>query len=1143
MSIGCFFKRALCLLLIPVILLPFFEITVYAENATARGFDFSYAESDLSVTLAPSELLSLLYPSETVSEAEKSYVDAYFGSALIYTEYARSSDIRVEVSGDTLTVTAVEKSYTAANGATVTWRPVGCTYAAQYGELIKTADGYTCTLTLTDSELVTVEYTCSLELSADDVYALANFAYGELELSKQAQAENSTALNGYLSEVTAYKEYLDKLTQYENELDSYNEYLEKKRIYDERLEEYNAYLAAMAKYQAELDAYNKYLTEYAEYLDKKEKYEKAYAENKEQIDEYRKYLAGLQKIRSSMYAIEAMFVTPTNGVRALFDALQNDELVAMIEKHQGKLVTYYGVEKSDITEMRAASDRLNELLIAYSDARDTSEEAAFAYYKANYAEISESFSYLYEKLLTIITPTIYTHVCALVDLEYRSDPEFAEYRKWRIKNILCHIYLIARCLDDSVSADDTWSFYLEDGSAHVYNFADLLSQNVIISDSNCACPDGLEWQSFDIPDGGLPEIPVKPTELQKPAVPATVAKPTAPAVVTAPSARPTEVTAPVQPVIENYELIQRITDSGLEALSERALPESLSISLTSRVSRPFSSSGAALQAYFSYDGSLIKTGTEPEQPPIRPSTAQYGYTFSGWLSTTSYGDTLAYPTYTHTLREYTVTFKYSASDTEPLCELTCAYGELPVCNTVPYKAPTETETYSFGGWYPAVKPTSGDVTYVAQFTSSERKYTVSWDRGVFGEITRECSYAEEPTFPTVRDVQYKGGTKYIFTGWDKPQAPITSDTTYTALFDTVQLVSLDAESTEALSTYETDAAYVVTTNATHVDISALLSHASDDGREIIFVSEHFTLRLTSTAVASLNRSQTVYLNILGSDSGTGYKFTSASGTTVRPNGNIYMTLAHTFNSSDNVFILSSLDNRYFSELSCTLGNGQATFEASPSRLYTVQRYYTLTLEHNEGGAVFADRVLYKAGDSIELTVMPNAEFIVSSVAVTYASGDTETPNSLKGLSMPQCDMTVTVEFAVKKYAISFVVDGNVIATEHYALGETIAPPELELTFEKDGFLYTFIGWSEQPSVVTGDATFTAKYYCVRLELLDGEEAPSAIKTVITKQLIPIFCVLALIAAATASAIVLLVKYQKKKKRTAHGDGKGENGNG
>lgn len=86
------------------------------------------------------------------------------------------------------------------------------------------------------------------------------------------------------------------------------------------------------------------------------------------------------------------------------------------------------------------------------------------------------------------------------------------------------------------------------------------------------------------------------------------------------------------------------------------------------------------------------------------------------------------------------------------------------------------------------------------------------------------------------------------------------------------------------------------------------------------------------------------------------------------------------------------------------------------------------------------------------TVMPEASPTKEGYTFT---GWSEIPET-----MPANDVTVTGSFIVNKYQVTYIIDGEVFATDYVEYGKDIVPPIVE---EKDGF--TFSGWADVPETM------------------------------------------------------------------------------
>lgn len=1115
-------QNALCAFIAAILF--FSPLCIYAEGVDTENtfnVDFSNAESEFNITVTPSELMKKLYGDDGIEQSEADYLDAYYRYAFVYSPNVSAESIRIELNGDgTFTVSASSESYTAANGETVTWTPCKVSYGDVLDKEIP------CTFEFTEADAVSVKYKCTVELPSEYVEDISNFAHDDAELGAQIRAKHAEALSQYLEGIKEYERYLDELTRYNNALLEYGEYTKKLEAYNESLTKYNAYLAALSSYTQAMAAYRKYLADYDEYLSAKAAYEQAYRENQAEYEKYILYIENLSKIRASTAYIESLFTLPSNGnVGCLFDALQNKELIAMIEKYDSVLVATYRVKQSDIDSMCTVSDELNELLHGYSEARAVSEEEAFAYYKKNYSSITQKFNFLYDKLTTILTPTIYNHMCAWVELEYKDDTSMASYKKWRIRNVLCHIYLICRGLDDSTTAESTWSFYAENGTPYTYNFSDLLSQNIILADTNSADPSDIEWWSGEVPAQGLPKAPTMPAEVTEPVAPMEVNKPVQPTEVKAPGEPPTEVKAPeTRPAIENYDTVIRTQNYfGSDIPPSRECTGSRTVDFECTVERAVSADGTPLTVYYSYDGKTISTGESAPPSPSRPDTEEYTYTFKEWRSCTSFGDTLLYPIYTAKKREYAV--RFLNSDGDVLYERQYEYGETPEYKgETPQKASTAELTYTFDGWYPPPSAIKSDTDFTAQFYESQRLYKITWN--IRGDVTeRYLPYGSAVTMPSVKQVEYIGGTCYTFTGWDSDGQTVTGDMQYTARFEEKILASVAIPDGNGLTVYDAGDTLVLTTAAQSTEISGLLAYAKGNGKQITLQAKDFTLKLDREAVSSLCTYGAKSFVTLVSEQGVGYSFTNILGNEVHFMGTAYMELLYSSDDFSGVFIAVNGTGT----LSCIPNGKYAEFVSNAAEYYRTDRRRSLEIKATENGAVFAEGSLYRVGDEVLFSTLPNTEYTVSKITLTDSAGNVADITGQTSFIMPDSDISLCVEFVPKLYTVTFLF-ADESYTEQYALGATVIPPKISLSFEKDGFIYSFIGWSEPVTIVTGDMTFTAKYFSVKAEYAEPADTQPALDKVIKTQLIPAAAVLAAAVTLTAAIPITAIAVKKHKTR-------------
>ncbi|MBE6638661.1 MAG: CHAP domain-containing protein [Ruminococcaceae bacterium] len=201
----------------------------------------------------------------------------------------------------------------------------------------------------------------------------------------------------------------------------------------------------------------------------------------------------------------------------------------------------------------------------------------------------------------------------------------------------------------------------------------------------------------------------------------------------------------------------------------------------------------------------VAAGSVPAVPAglstIKPSDAQYEYTFAGWKCNGVVYKTLPAITgnctfvaeYTKSVRMYSVTFEVSGVK----YTLSVAAGTVPTlpAELVTAKPSDAMYHYTFIGWkcagktYTTLPAVTGDSTFVAEYTKTLRSYNVTFEsNGVTKTV--KVTAGTVPALPagisTVKpsDVMYD----YTFIGWNrngtsyKTLPTITSDSTFVAEF-------------------------------------------------------------------------------------------------------------------------------------------------------------------------------------------------------------------------------------------------------------------------------------------------------------------------------------------------------------------------
>ncbi|MBO4962199.1 MAG: InlB B-repeat-containing protein [Clostridia bacterium] len=127
-----------------------------------------------------------------------------------------------------------------------------------------------------------------------------------------------------------------------------------------------------------------------------------------------------------------------------------------------------------------------------------------------------------------------------------------------------------------------------------------------------------------------------------------------------------------------------------------------------------------------------------------------------------------------------------------------ASGEVPSYNGTPAKAKDAQYTYTFSGWDKTIVAVTGDTTYTAKFSTTLNKYTITWViDGV--ESTEEYNYGETPEYKGTPTKDSDSEYTYTFTNWDKTVVTVTSDATYTAIFQATKIQTSSSSSSSSSS--------------------------------------------------------------------------------------------------------------------------------------------------------------------------------------------------------------------------------------------------------------------------------------------------------------------------------------------------------
>lgn len=1145
---------ALVLSMLSSVLLPLGALAA-EPKINAVGLDFSDPSRYECEEISPVELLGMILPLGSVSEDEAAYLSLCTDSFLLINKSFSNERVSLHFNGvDTISVSARTYEYVAANGHAIKWTPIRATYLSESAPLTLGEDGsYVAELPATrtdDTVFVSVDYTCTITLSAELLDFILNRTYRDASAAKAANLEYEAILAAYMEKYRAYTQYLADLDKYRDDVDRYENYLKLKAEYDADLAEYNKYLSRLAKYESDLAIYNKYLADLDKYKADKAEYDRIYAENQGALNDYIEYYKKLNEIKSTMYAMESIYMKPEDGLNPLFKALQNKELVSTFERYKD-ILSMFGVNKATVDALSKESDELNELLVLYSVEREKSDEAAFAFYVAHYDEICYKFNHLYDAMIEIMSPKIFVKMGAKIELDYKGDPEMAKYKKWRILNVLSQIYLVCRCLDDEQNTDGTWSFYAYDGKERTYAFHELLAQNVILSDTNSSDPEGLVWPD-EVPPVILPPVPQPPREVAKPLAPAVVAKPTEPSAVANPTP-PEEVrdpgAAPQRPShLSAYDDIVALLDSG--ELAKREINEAgEELTLSHKIDKLVAFDNPPIITVYGDDRAnplsqyTAEYGSVLVPPSItleRPSTERYVYTFEGWsLSPDTYTpvenytvekDISIYAYFSRADRLYDV--KWITAEGETTTQF--KYGETPTFSGSLDKPSTDYYVYSFDGWSPAIKLVTENTTYTAQYRGADRKYTVTW---IYPgkTVTELCNFGQMPTAPTVPQKYVEGTTLFSFAGWDTMPTATRGDKTYTALYEQVTLT----EGESGVTLTESSSAFELTTAGNTVTAAELLKLAKEDGKRVTVKFGDTVVSIDKDAAAALAKRGAHRISLVtdptaraaGEITSLSLLITDEAGEPVRlTKGEIRVTIPTAREDVTNYTLYSIREGGVRERLSYIYADGEISFIAKPNQSFKFIQLYSVTVESSQNGETMLDSLVYEAGDTVKPIYYPAVSFDVSEVSYVRAdNGETVKLDDLAGFLMPSSDVTLKVSFKKLSYTVRFVVNGEELSAERYEIGATPTPPEVAQEYTDGEYRFVFAGWSPAIGAVTEDVTYVAKYnsFLGPKTTIDPGESWDTFKK---QTIIPFVAVGVASLAALMGLIVVLGSVRRKRKK-------------
>ena len=447
------------------------------------------------------------------------------------------------------------------------------------------------------------------------------------------------------------------------------------------------------------------------------------------------------------------------------------------------------------------------------------------------------------------------------------------------------------------------------------------------------------------------------------------------------------------------------------------------------------------------NGNTVTINGQTVTANANTATAQYTYTFATWTTDANVGnDTIITANFSRSVNSYTVTWK-NGDDTLETDE-NVAYGTTPVYNGAqPTKESDNENIYTFSGWSPAISSVTGNITYVAQFTTTANKHTVVFydDDGVT-EIGRVVvGHGETAIYPN-----------------DLPTKESTAEITYT--FE--KWVTAKDGATEASFTNITE------------DKSVYAKYSTTARTYVVTFCDYDGTTISQIDVAYGNAATAP-----GDPEREGYRFDGWDKTFSNITGEL--TVKATYVQQFAVEFLD-YDNSVI-DIQLVDYNGNATAPENPTR-----NNYRFT-GWNTGFTNVVHDLTVKAEyiRQYKVTFLDYDETVLKEVTVDAGSTAVAPSNPSKegytfvgwdkSFANVTTDLAVTATYKVKTYTVKFVMpDGTVIGEaqiiEHGF--SAIAPEYPEFYLEGTGDyteVYGFTRWNKSFNNVTEDLIIEAVY--------------------------------------------------------------------
>ena len=1092
--------------------------TVFATG-TPDPFDYGREGSGSNETLDALTLYERLFGTPE-TQAERTYLDELSTVVLTYNSAIPDSQINTSYNKTdaTLDVSLAAYTFTASNGATVSWIPQRARFEDLSENFTQTEEGYSCRFAhleeyVTGDFEVEIDFAWSVELSADAADALLNDAYraglaaleGQLLPYERAHEAYTKEVNAYL----AWQAYLEAVAEYEDYLaarDAYRTALEK---YQDYLSLYDSYITDYyqedQKSVAVKNAYNAYVTAYNVYLQKisvceqlgtadeandaflpmSEKYAsvistieawqawEAYQDFKtNHLQEYNNYLtyrAQVEKVKKQLTVLETLFVADSHGWRLYASLMGNT--VATVVARKDELITA-GCSASDINAAGASTVVLREVMKGYAALRDAEYEtdhartaALHAYYRQHYTTLKEQFS-----ILCTALNSLYDN--SLVVAELDKEGKLEHYRQF-----VGQLYITSTCLDDTQKMQEDWKL----GKGGKKTVRDVVEQVHFVTDG-IADPSAVTMPETEIPPVEFVEEVEQPTARQPkdtPNAPAAASGLIKPIELTDPSngTIPPEADEPRdEPTAPEIDPRVRALAEAVRAdqLTERSiLGKSRTLTLTKTLSRLVSIDNRKVITFLSHDGKtvldrqIVEYGTTVRYQGENPSceNEREKFEFTQWVledrqtpcNMVVDRDMTLYAHGAVSVQHYTVTWVLDG--VERTVE-NIPYGEMPKSPFDLSKTEDDFYTYTFSGWSPEVTAVTGNATYVGSVTKTPKTFTVTWDLGDRTE-TMQVTYGEIPVYDGTPS-RAPDAYAYTFRSWDRSPERVTGDVTYVALYDAAPFAK--ATDGTVMDALHEDGKLTILCGKNRLDIRAAAEFALANQKTLVLRWSDFSLSMDALGLEVFCASSCRQIRLTDVHEDTyGRVYTVGYCNNVGETMELSVSVTLSANADDegNERSLFLQQNGAWQE------KGNASVSLAGGATVRVTDCYWIDLLRVEHCFPSAIPSHIGAGSLIDLKVNCEFGYEVVGARVTLDDGTVITTDGLTFL-MPQGNVSIALVVERIVYHVSFVADGAVISEKDYYLGDKIEIPASP-TKPSDGvYDYVFSKWSQEVTLAFGD---------------------------------------------------------------------------